>query len=270
MKIITFQGGLGNQIFEYANYMRLKAKFPDETFYGFYPSKGLKSHNGLEINQCFRLELPKSTNLSNVVGYVFYYLYRISFKFNIRIPFIANRFNPNDEAIYHADWFGDKKFLPDNFFLEFRIKKMSQENEKLLNFIKNHTTLAVHVRRGDFLSSKNFANYGGICTDDYYNKAINKIFEHKKDVHILFFSDDENYVRKHFYYNNMLVVNWNKGEESYLDMYIMSLCDYMIIANSTFSYWAAKFNRNAKMIISPKKWQNGKPVDIVPAEWLKM
>lgn len=54
MKIITFQGGLGNQMFQYVYYQYLRSQYPEETFYGFYPKLALKDHNGLEINLILR------------------------------------------------------------------------------------------------------------------------------------------------------------------------------------------------------------------------
>jgi hypothetical protein len=60
MKIITFQGGLGNQMFQYQFYIWLK-KNVSSTIYGYYPVKGLSGHNGLEIESCFNnVRLPKT------------------------------------------------------------------------------------------------------------------------------------------------------------------------------------------------------------------
>lgn len=48
----------------------------------------------------------------------------------------------------------------------------------------------------------------------------------------------------------MLVVDWNTGDESFIDMYLMSNCKFMILANSTFSYWAAVFNNNVQKVFA--------------------
>jgi hypothetical protein len=50
---------------------------------------------------------------------------------------VANRFHQNDGAIYHSDWFGDKKFIPENFFLKYRINNLSQKNCELLDKMRN-------------------------------------------------------------------------------------------------------------------------------------
>ena len=53
MKIIVFQGGLGNQIFEYAYYSYLKNKYKNESFFAYYPKAALKRHNGFELSKRF-------------------------------------------------------------------------------------------------------------------------------------------------------------------------------------------------------------------------
>ena len=68
MKIIEFQGGLGNQLFEEVFSRWLSNCFPDERIYGFYPHRALKCHNGLEIERWFNVELPPQGTVSNWVG----------------------------------------------------------------------------------------------------------------------------------------------------------------------------------------------------------
>jgi len=52
----------------------------------------------------------------------------------------------------------------------------------------------------------------------------------------------------------------------------MSLCDDMIIANSSFSWWAAWMGvANGKRVVAPKKWFNNAPLnpkDIYAEKWI--
>ena len=53
----------------------------------------------------------------------------------------------------------------------------------------------------------------------------------------------------------VVYVDWNQGDDSYLDMFLMSHCKACIMANSTFSFWGAKIG-SRKDIIYPAKWSN--------------
>ena len=99
MKIITFWGGLGNQIFEYAYYKWLKEKFPNDKIYGYYPRIGLAAHNGLEIDQKFDVKLPKSTIVSNIVGWILFNLGRLCRRFHLPLFFTCTQSNEKYNSI---------------------------------------------------------------------------------------------------------------------------------------------------------------------------
>lgn len=69
---------------------------------------------------------------------------------------------------------------------------------------------------------------------------------------------------------NAIYVNANVGNSSFIDMYLMANCKVNVIANSTFSYWAARLNQDNILTIYPKKWYNSKYAvpDIFPSEWV--
>ena len=68
------------------------------------------------------------------------------------------------------------------------------------------------------------------------------------------------------------IVDWNTEQDGWSDMYLMSICRHNIIANSSFSWWAAWLNQNAeKIVVAPCRWQNGIDIaDIVPDEWVRI
>ena len=100
--------------------------------------------------------------------------------------------------------------------------------------------------------------------------TINDIEKNIDNPHYIFFSDDPDYVKSYYSFANMTVVDWNKGEKSIFDMYLMSQCKFMILANSTFSYWAARFNKKAEIICCPNKWTNDNEPDIILDNWIKI
>lgn len=120
---------------------------------------------------------------------------------------------------------------------------MSEKNQSLLKDIQNSNSVGVHIRRGDYMTKQNLVIFGNICTQKYYHDAIRIITEKVNDAVFYVFSDDISWVQTHLDIPNAVYVNWNTGESSIYDMYLMSSCKYNIIANSTFSYWAARLNK---------------------------
>lgn len=270
MKIITFWGGLGNQIFEYVYYTWLKEKYPNEKYYAYYPSVALAAHNGLEIDKRFDVALPETSILTNVIGKALFNTSRIFRRLQLPLLFTCTQANGRHSAIFHCDYWQDKKYIPENFILNFKIEVLGTNNEGILRIIEKEDSVAVHVRRGDYITADNAATYGGICTEDYYAKALDNVKKKVKKPRFIFFSDDPEYVMNTYNIPNMIIVDWNTGERSIFDMYLMSQCKHMVLANSTFSYWAARLNKNAISVWCPIKWTNINEPDIILETWNKI
>jgi hypothetical protein len=125
-----------------------------------------------------------------------------------------------------------------------------ETNQKLINKygeLLKLDTCSIHVRRGDYLGLQ---NHHPIQPIEYYQKAINLIGE---DKHFLIFSDDIKWCEENFsFLNNKTFVSDNLDYE---DLYLMSMCNNNILANSTFSWWGAWMNQNEnKQVIIPSKW----------------
>lgn len=96
--------------------------------------------------------------------------------------------------------------------------------------------------------------FGEVCTVKYYLKSIRKVEEKISEPVFFVFSDDIDWVKQNFTFNKVYFVDWNKGQNSFWDMYLMSQCSANIIANSTFSFWGAYLNKNNPFVIYPQKW----------------
>lgn len=269
MKILIFSGGLGNQIFGYAFYCWLKKQFPQKSFYGVYNSQKLSEHNGLEIHKWFNVSLPKSLWITTLLTGIMYF-YKQVFP-NTKFLDLNQRECKNLNAlIFYAFKLTNKYILP-NEWISWKIKEedLSSQNRNILQEIRTHESIFVHVRRGDYLSPKYKQRFEGTCPLEYYQKSINDIESEIKDPHYFCFSDDIEWAKQNLKLTNASYINWNIGNDSPIDMFLMSQCKYAIIANSTFSYWGAMLGIAKKKVYYPSKWINsveGNP-KIFPNNW---
>ena len=134
------------------------------------------------------------------------------------------------------------------------------------NDLLSGKTCSVHVRRGDYLK---FPKEHPTLQPEYYYNSFN---EFDDDTTFLMFSDDIEWCKE-----NIKGYNIHYIDESldFLNIYLMSLCDNNIIANSSFSWWGAWLNENPeKKVIAPKIWfgENKKleTKDIIPESWIKL
>lgn len=287
MKIVNILGGLGNQMFQYAFALKIKRQIPDEEVRIY--TKGFKRyplHNGYELDKIFNLELPEASLKEVAKAYwpIFdYNTYRLfRHYFPARRSFRDSYFHQASIEDIPKYTFFDGYFQRAEIYEDteselqecFRFPEIVEENNaKALKFISEGITASVHVRRGDYLL---IDAYQGICTPDYYRNAI-AILKKKYGVsHLMFFSNDIEWVKETFAdeigQSDALFIDWNSGAESYRDMQLMSLCHHNIIANSSFSWWGAFLNSHKdKVVIAPSQWANNyHDAPIIPNSWTKI
>ena len=270
MKILVFGGGLGNQIFEYAFYLYLKSKYPQESFWGVYNKYKLSEHNGLEINKWFEAELPKSSFLASMITYLSYSLKLILKR--TKLLDLHTRICLNESALIFNAYKYTKSYIPTGNWLNWKLKKemLSGLNREILQQITDSNSFFIHVRRGDYQSEKYKKFFEGTCPISYYMKAINHVLSNEKEPHFFIFSDDIKWTKEKIKIKNSTFIDWNQGENSPIDMFLMSQCKGAILANSTFSYWGALLGTKKKVVYYPKKWINsvyGTP-NIFFDEWI--
>lgn len=245
MRIINFKGGLGNQIFQFQFYLYIKSIHKGNC-YGYYNKKWLKAHNGLELDKVLNIELPKATLWSNTVA-----LFCRTFK-----RFTPNLFSMEAEnlsAIYQDGYWQKACYYSSMLGITYRTFSLSEQNRHVKHLMHNSKSVSIHVRRGDYL--KEVDMFGGICTLEYYKRAIAHIYEHVDNPYFFVLSDDILWAKNNFSLANAVFIDWNIGKNSYLDMYMMSQCRYHIIANSSYSYWGAALSSQGDgYTICPKKW----------------
>jgi hypothetical protein len=122
--------------------------------------------------------------------------------------------------------------------------------------------IGVHVRRGDYVNNPFYVD---LCSTDYYDRAM-ALFPNKQ---FLIFSDDTAYCREQFKGDRITVV---EGGTELSDFNKLASCEHQIIANSSYSWWAAYLNPNPnKKVIAPLAWHpDGIERTKIPQEWTKV
>lgn len=250
MKLISFSGGLGNQIFEYAFYKYMSNKYKNvRCVY-----RGLKEHNGLELDKYFQVSLPTPSLICEIYAICLGIFKKVCPSTNF-VDTSVGMVCENEDATYIYGYKPDKKYLSLlSDCLEFKIDKLNEKNLTVIHLIEKNNTVALHVRRGDYLSSRYAGRYVDLTVTDYYYKSISIVKEHFENIVFLIFSDDIEWCKNNFKMDNITFVDWNTGEDSCLDMYLMSKCNAVITANSTFSFFGGLLGHKEKLVIYPDRW----------------
>ncbi len=138
-------------------------------------------------------------------------------------------------------------------------------SHKYSNLMNDEKYVSVHIRRGDYL---NLSDYHAILGKKYYDAAMQRFSD---DHTFVFFSDDIEWCKETFDNGRNIFV---EKQEDILDLYLMSKIQNNIIANSSFSWWAAWMNENEnKVVVSPKNWfgpknQHISRENITPEQWI--
>jgi Glycosyl transferase family 11 len=134
-------------------------------------------------------------------------------------------------------------------------------------------SVAVHVRRGDYVSNPHYCALLGAVEPDYYKSAFTFIESRLTNPHYFIFSDDISWCRQHFMSDHSLtfVDAEATGGAAIQDLMLMSSCRHFIIPNSTFGWWGAWLGKDPdKLVIAPRKWSKSGQLDSsdrIPESW---
>ena len=260
-------------MFEYAMYLALCEAHPDEQVTVCTRSfRDYPLHNGYELSRIFGIQ-PQEASLAQLARLAYpFWNYRTWQITNHLLPkrksmtqgitstpYTPDEVTRKDSVFYDGYWQNELYFrhirpvVIDAFrFPDFKDEKNQQLAEKL----KGCNSVSCHIRRGDYLKNPIW----GVCTPEYYANAISRMnAEVNPDLYCVF-SDDIEWCRENmkevFVGREVVYVDWNKGEDSYCDMQLMSLCHHNIIANSSFSWWGAWLNQHEdKVVMAPECWK---------------
>ena len=292
MILVNLFGGLGNQMFQYAfgdtinHETGIEVKYTIDTF-RYYESK-----RSFLLNDVFNLDLPiaNTKDVIECIGWKRQHpLIRRLLATNKFPKLRASNFfvdcditssellykYTSNNSYYYGHWCSEKYFknnrerILDRFVF---CNGMDQVTRLIVDEIMKKESIAVHVRRGDYLTSKKHSKLYNIIEKNYYLEAIEWMRNRVPEAKIFVFSDDIDWANTHIVQavDNAKLVS-NKMNADYIDMQLISLCSHQIISNSTFSWWAAWLNKNKnKKVIAPNKWylhSENNIDDLIPNSW---
>jgi len=267
MIIVRIVGGLGNQMFLYAYAKALQERGLDVKI-DISKFKKYKLHGGYQLDK-YNIDLKVSSSLSNLLA-------KLGFLKSIKETSLL--FDPNLKSLggnkYIKGYFQTEKYFSEirTVLLEqFNIKQETSSTTSSIakDIVSHKNSCSLHIRRGDYISNDKTNSIHGICSLDYYQNAMNLINTKYEDVRYFIFSDDISWVKENLKIKNAFYIDHKTIPHE--DIYLMSLCQHNITANSSFSWWGAWLNKNSnKTVIAPKLWFVDKKNEIASENWIKI
>lgn len=287
MVIVELSGGLGNQMFQYALYLKLKSLGKDvEIDTSLCNSQDASRYQKLADAFGIELEPIPVKEANRIRGFavggskVVNLFYRLTKSKKITI--YEDKIDDYQDCIFELDdvllsgyWQSEQYFasIKDEIKKAFTFHYISDENQKLAQKMCDENSVSIHIRRTDYLNDTNRLIYGDICTENYYENAIKYMRSHLDSPIFYVFSDDVEWIKNSsIITDDMIIVENNNYDKSYQDMFLISSCKNNVIANSTFSWWGAYLKTNVGLVVCPSRWLNNHDVidNIVCANWVRI
>ncbi len=277
---IILQGGLGNQLFQYAigyslsKYMEQELVL-DTSFYNSIINITAKNKRYCQL-QLFDLEYCRFQNR-------IFFLYQIINKFKL-YKILNNNINficENSNCRFYQNEIIEKVNSKNNYLYGFwqntnyfntyiedlrrqLVPKYNIDNQvkEILYEIRNCNSVGVHVRRSDFI------NLGWNKNASYYIEGMNIIKQKMPNCIFYIFSDEIEWAKENLNnFNNIKYISINSNNKDIDEFYLLQNCKNQIISESTFGWWAAYLNKNNNKIIIIPKDSKG---EIFDQNWIKI
>lgn len=283
---------LGNQLFRYAFARLLQESNPDqqiifnfdavnrfhreandgyENSLRFFHTRGTEKNDEIRYSiiqymvlKLYRRFYPRNTDFCRRNRYerrwvgvlAFFGLYFLSlgyYPFRLKKPWWVSHLIVNGCFECEQYFKGIERLLKEEIV---PLKHLDGENLEIMSRIRNSCSVAVCVRRGDFLNKYNAGTYA-ICDLSYFEKAIDLIKKRLPNPSFFFFSDDLTWVKENIKVTDSECYYELEGSEVWETFQLMYSCQHFIISNSTMHWWAQFLGSNQKkIVIAPSRWYN--------------
>ena len=291
--IAQLQGGLGNQLFQYATARSLALQkqasllldhsWFSETFEDVTPREllvGDLNTQGSIVS--FQPPIKRSKRI-----------WRIGQKFWPIDPFIfveqsPFRFDPQlskspafeKQNLYLIGYWQSYKYfdaIKSTLQLEITPKKaLDAHYEYYLKQIQSTPAAMVHIRRGDYINLASAAKVHGFSGLEHYQKGMQILLEKNPQTHFYVFSDDLQWTKENLPHQDKItfIQSLDKSSAVIQELELMKHCQHHLIANSSLSWWAAWLSKSQNgLVICPNKWTNDLSMnwdDLLPANWIRI
>ena len=298
MLIVRLKGGLGNQMFQYAFAKRLSIEldkmltidnvtgFKTDFYKREYDLHKFGIQNNFIYNNSIKIlsKMVTDRKVGNILRYYVNNILKNIYILKEEDGYIGQFKDLSDYSLLYIDgyWQNYEFFMPFNNRIskDFSVKSsfLEQHKEIVYKILKSNS-VSIHVRRLHGVSTDGYINkfgrnFHGTIPYGYYKEAINIINNRIGDLHLFFFSDDIDWVKENMKFH--CKTEYISGYQDYEELWLMSLCKYNVVANSSFSWWGAWLNSyQNKMVIAPKKWYNNrimnlKTNNLIPDNWVRL
>ncbi|MFY7812012.1 MAG: alpha-1,2-fucosyltransferase [Flavobacterium sp.] len=267
MQVVKIQGGLGNQMFQYAFGYALHHKYKvkvyyDLSLYDIQKETNQYTQREFLLSKAYHISICKY-NRNSLKNKIIQKCYKWLGVTRHIIHDAESGYQPIDfkkNTTYIGYWQDQEYFKEYHQKLVklFTPSKFSTSCLQWQQLIQSSEipTVSVHFRRGDYVQKEAVNAVHGVCSNQYYLDALQYLMDRIPTFQIFVFSDDINWVKENFmfqqpaFFVDNVTVPWE-------DIYLQSICNHNIIANSSFSWWGAWLNKNPNKInIGPLKWFN--------------
>jgi hypothetical protein len=289
MIITKIQGGLGNQMFQYAlgktlalrNNTELKLDttlFRNYEFHS-YSLGHLNIQETLATDEEIR-SFEKYRARKGKLGKILNPLFADKARYmdESAWTFVPEALELKDPCYINGYWQSEKYFIEieDTIRKEFSLREPLDQYSRDMAAKISATpgSVMLHIRRGDFVYHPYASKMMGVCPPEYYDAAQAIIRERVQDPHYFVFSDDLKWVKEHVKTGFPTEYIGQGPEKNYQDLDLMRLCTHHILSNSTFGWWGAWLSDHSRtgITIAPTRWNNKNfdTKDLIPEHWIKL
>jgi hypothetical protein len=153
-------------------------------------------------------------------------------------------------------------------------QRLGPKIDQHIQILRSVPTLGVHVRRGDYVTNPSAAAFHGTLGRDYYQAAVRHVMEGAAVEQVIVFSDDPTWAEEQLKFPVPTQHLSAEFRDTFDEFHLLRSCHHQVIANSSFSWWAAWLNDNpGKIVVAPTHWYRDSTVDtsdLIPSSWHRL